>query len=64
VGHDLTELSGVQFFFPAADDDGGRAIADGFGEGAAFAHEFINADYELEDGGESDEASAGDSGSA
>src|SRR5258708_6019376 len=75
MGHNVAELGGVQFFFPAADDDGGNTIADYVGEGAAFAHEFVDADEKSErlnrdgrdggeDGGEGDEASASDAGGA
>jgi hypothetical protein len=35
MGHDFAEFGGVQFFFPAADDDGGDVISDYVGEGAA-----------------------------
>src|SRR5882762_2466202 len=75
MGHDLAELGGVKFLFPTADDDSGNTIADYIGEGAAFAHEFVDADEKGqrlnrngrdrgEDGGERDEARAGYAGGA
>lgn len=44
MGQCLAELVGVQFIFPATDDDGGNTIADYVGEDSAFAHEFVDTD--------------------
>src|SRR6266576_1330129 len=75
MGHHLAELGTVQFFLPAADNDGGDTISDHIGEGATFSHKCDDADEKCqrlnrngrdggEDGGEGDEPGAGDAGSA
>ena len=75
TGERLAKLGWVEFILPAAYDDGGDAVAYDVGEGAALAHEFVDANEESEglnrdggdggeDGGERDEARASDAGSA
>src|SRR5688572_12269719 len=75
IVHSRTEGVGRDFAFPAADGDGGYAVADEVGEGATFAHEAVDADEEGEgfDGdhrhggegrGQGDEAGAGDAARA
>ena len=66
---------GGDLAFPAADGDGGDAVADEVGDGATFAHEAVDSDEEGEgfdgdagddgeSGGEGDEAGAGDAAGA
>jgi hypothetical protein len=43
VGHDFAHFGGIKFAFPAADDQGGNAVADYIGEGTALAHELFDA---------------------
>src|SRR5579863_2862429 len=64
---------GVKFFFTFGDHEGGDAVADDIGNGAGFAHEFIDGEEEGEafdgdllkggeGGGEDGETAAGDAG--
>src|SRR5580658_1960182 len=64
---------GVKFLFTFGDHEGGDAVADDIGNGAGFAHEFIDGQQERkafdgyllkcgEGGGEDGETAAGDAG--
>src|SRR5688500_3469809 len=48
IVHSGAEGFGGDFSFPAADGDGGYAVADEVGKGATFAHEAVDADEERE----------------
>src|ERR1700756_5081740 len=48
IGHRRIEPVAVELALPAADHDGGDAVADEIGEGAALAHELVDADEEGE----------------
>src|SRR5580692_7410118 len=63
----------IKFLFTFGDHEGGDAVADDIGDGAGFAHEFINGEQEREafdgdllecgeGGGEDGETAAGDAG--
>ena len=65
----------VELALPAADDDGGDAVADQVGQRAAFAHELVDAEndgdrlhrdvgHDRKRRGKRDEARAGDAGGA
>src|SRR5712671_4499064 len=44
--HGGVQLVGVKLAFPAADHDGGDAVADQVGQRAAFAHELVDAEQD------------------